>query len=181
MSVSFGATGALGDVILSPNTVVANACVFDNTGVYDLMFEMIPVYEDTIYTCERGYFLPQLSEECMRCPENSYCPGGEYTYSETYDTGIYVCPDGLIAADGMWELAQCGRLMHVGDSVLFMRTVKQTAPSIALDINADGVGDYWVNLTTFDVPINKNSTRKMKVKYGDVIYSVYDDTVDVTE
>ena len=159
----FGADNAFGDVILSPNVVVPNACVFDNTGVYESMFEMIPVYEDTIYTCERGYYLPKLSEECIQCPEISYCPGGKYTYSENYDTGINTCPDGLVAPNSMWELAQCGRLFHVEDSVLYLRTVKQTTPSFAFDVNADGIADYWANMTVGNVPISRGAARHLYV------------------
>ena len=178
--MSGGCVDALGSVILFPDTVVPNACVYDNTGVYSDEFEMTPIWEDTIYTCERGYFLPKLSEVCATCPENSYCPGGEYTYSETADTGLNACPDGLVAPDGMWELAQCGRKFHVGDGVLYLRTVKQTTPSLNFDIDGDGVADYFANLSTTDVTISKDSTRRMKVKYGDVLYFVHDDTVNAS-
>ena len=165
---------------LMPDSVITNACVYNNTGVYQNEFEMIPIWEDTIYTCERGYFLPKLSEVCATCPENSYCPGGEYTYSETADTGLNACPDGLVAPDGMWELAQCGRKFHVGDGVLYLRTAKQTPHALHFDVNGDGVADFFANLSTTDVAINKNSTRRMKVRMNDTIYFVHDDTVDVS-
>ena len=165
---------------LAPNAVIPNACVYNNTGVYQNEFEMIPIWEDTIYTCERGYFLPKLSEVCAHCPENSYCPGGEYTYSETADTGLNACPDGLVSPDGMWELAQCGRKFHVGDVFLYLRTAKQTAHALHFDVNGDGIADYFANLSTTDVTISKDSTRRMKVKYGDVLYFVHDDTVNAS-
>ena len=165
---------------LAPNTVIPNACVYNNTGVYSDEFEMIPIWEDTIYTCERGYFLPKLSEVCATCPENSYCPGGKYTYSETADTGLNTCPDGLVAPDGMWELAQCGRKFHVGDGVLYLRTAKQTAHALHFDTDGDGVADYFANLSTTDVTISKDSTRRMKVRMNDTVYFVHDDTVNAS-
>lgn len=178
--MSVGCADALGDIILYPNAVIPNACVYNNTGVYADEFEMIPIWEDSVYTCERGYFLPKLSEVCAMCPENSYCPGGEYTYSETADTGLNACPDGYVAPDGMWELAQCGRKFHVGDGVLYLRTVKQTTYALSVDVDGDGVADFFANLSTTDVPINKNSTRKMKVRMNDTVYFVHDDTVNVS-
>ncbi len=180
MSMSVGNWNAFGDIILYSNTVIPNACMYNNTGVYADEFEMIPIWEDTVYTCERGYFLPKLSEVCATCPENSYCTGGEYLYSETNDVGIRACPDGLVSPAGMWDVAQCGRLFHVGDAVLYLRTVKQTSPSLHFDINADGVADFFANMTAADVPISRGTSRKMHVRVGDVVYNVHDDTVDVT-
>lgn len=180
MSVSVGCANAFGDIILYPNAVIPNACVYNNTGVYQNEFEMIPIWEDTVYTCKRGYFLPKLSEVCATCPENSYCPGGEYTYSETNDVGINACPDGLVAPDGMWELSQCGRRFYIGDGVLYLRTAKHTAHALHFDTDGDGVADFFANLTTTEVSINKNSTRKMKVRMNDTVYFVHDDTVNVS-
>ena len=167
--------------ILSPNTVTQNACVYANTGVYQGEFVMVPIYEDTIYNCGAGYYLPKLSENCVLCRENSYCPGGDYTYSESDDTGISTCPDGTFAPNGMWELAQCGRKLHIGDAVLFLRASKQTEHALHIDINADGVADYYANLTTIDTPMSKDTDKKLKIKIDDVIYSAYDDTIKLNE
>ena len=131
-------------------------------------------------TCERGYYLPHASTKCEQCPENSYCPGGKYTYSENNDTGINTCPDGLVAPVGMWEAAQCGRRMHVKDGVFYLRQTKGTSPSLAFDVNSDGVADYYVGMSASDLSINKDTNYKMKFKYKDVVYSVHDDTVDAS-
>ena len=174
---------AMADVDLSflmPNTVVPNACIFENTGVYSGEFVMVPVYEDTIYTCEQGYYLPMESEICARCPENAYCPGGEYTYSENGAVGLNGCPDGTFAPDGMWELAQCGRKLHVDDAIVYLRTTPGTSPALRFDVDADGVADYFANLATDDVPMNKNTERKLKIKSGDVVYFVCDDTIEIS-
>ena len=165
--------------ILPPNTIIPNACVYQNTGVYQDGFVMVPVYENTVYKCEPGYWLPKLSETCVMCPENSYCPGGELTYSETNDSGLNPCPDGTVAPTAMWEIAQCGRPLHIGDAVLYLRTVRKTLPSLRLDVNGDGVADFFANTTLQDVVMNKNTQRKFKVKMGESIYSVYDDTVKI--
>ena len=168
------------DVILAPGAVVPNTCVFNNTGVYDGSFVMVPVYEDTVYTCERGYFLPMGREVCEICPENSYCSGGEYAFSETDDSGIVPCPDGSVAPIGMWDVAQCGRILHVNDAYIYLRRAKQTAPSLHIDVDGDGTADFFANLTPYDVVMNKNTDLRLRVKMGDVVYSVHDDTIDGT-
>lgn len=168
------------DVILAPGAVVPNACVFNNTGVYDGSFVMVPVYEDTMYTCERGYFLPMGREVCEICPENSYCSGGEYAFSETDDSGIIPCPDGSVAPIGMWDVTQCGRILHVNDAYIYLRRAKQTAPSLHVDVDGDGKADFFANLTPYDVVMNKNTDLRLRVKMGDVVYSVHDDTIDGT-
>lgn len=180
MSVSVNCFATdLSDVLLQ-DIVVPNACTFENIGVYQGGVTMIPIYEDIIYKCGRGYFLPKLSEGCVICPENAYCSGGDYTYSETDDIGLVYCPEGLYAPTGMWEVAQCGRRFHVGDNVLFLRTVKKTEPALSVDVNQDGVADFYANLTTQNVPMNKDTDKRLKVKIDGVVLFVYDDTIDLT-
>ncbi len=167
--------------ILLPGAVVQNACVFENTGVYADTFTMVPVYEDTVFTCNRGYFLPKESETCVLCLPDAWCPGGEYTYSVEGDTGINVCPPGTFAPAGMWDAVQCGRKFHVGDAFLYLRAGKATSPALHFDVNGDGVADMYANMTTYDVPMNSNTERKLKVRIGDTVYSVYDDTVIIPQ
>lgn len=166
---------------LLPNTVIKNACVYQKTGVYDNEFTMVPVYDDIVYKCMNGYYLPKNSELCTVCPVNSYCVGGEFLYSESQDAGIVACPEGTFAPMGMWESEQCGHMMHVGDDVLYLRASKKTEHALNFDVNSDGVPDFFANATTNEVVMNKNSERKFKVKLGDTVYYIYDDTVDVSD
>ncbi len=178
----FISTDCFADIvdILTPNNTVSNACNFQNTGVYQGGFVMIPIYEDTIYKCERGYYLPELSESCAQCPENSYCPGGDYTYSEE-SVGLYSCPEETFSSNGMWEISQCGRILHVGNDVLYLNSVQRTTPSLRLDLNHDGVADYFAHMTTLDVPMHIGTERKLKIRYMGLLYSVYDDTVEIKQ
>ena len=43
--------------------------------------------------CSEGYYLKAGSTYCSNCPANSWCPGGDYTYSATGNQGINSCPD----------------------------------------------------------------------------------------
>lgn len=164
------------DVILPPNSVILNSCIESNIGVYMGGFEMVPVYQDTVYTCAPGKYLPHNTETCETCPANAYCPGGDYTFDTELDRGIMSCADGLMAPAGMWQSAQCGHVLHVGDSIIYLRSERQTSPSVGFLLN-DGV--FYANATTSDVSMNSGTTRKLKFKNGDNIYSVYDDTVDI--
>ncbi len=45
------------------------------------------------YTCNPGKYLPMLKTQCESCPEDSYCGGGDYTYSTSVNQGITeTCP-----------------------------------------------------------------------------------------
>ena len=166
--------------IMQANYIYKKAAVFENLGTYNGIVYAIEVYEDTVYNCRPGYYLPHESESCVLCPKNSYCVGGEYTYSEEIDQGITYCPEGLSSPAGMWEAAQCGYKLHIGDDVIYSRSVKKTNPSLSLDTNNDGVADYFINTATpANLPMNNKTERKLKIKYNDNVYSVYDDSVEV--
>lgn len=136
---------------------------------------------DENLVCSKGEYLPAHRYQCETCPENNYCVGGTYPYSETNTSGATQCPNGLYAPAGMWESAQCGRILHIGDNVVYLRATKKTSPAIHIDIDNDGIADYFGNMTTLDVPMTRGTTRKLKLRYGGITYSVYDDSVDFGE
>ena len=63
--------------------------------------------------------------------------------------------------------------------MVYLRSVKKTTPSLNIDIDNDGVADFFGNMTTSDVVMNANTDKKLKVQYGGQTSSVYDDTVAV--
>ncbi len=105
---------------------------------------------------------------CTSCPENTYSPEGATTCT--------ACPAGLYSPAGMWESAQCGHILHVGDDVVYLRATKKTSPSVHVKIGND---IFYGNMTTADVPMNSGTAHKLKLNYGGTTYSVYDDTVNV--
>lgn len=169
---------ANGSEYFLPNTIIPNACTATNTGVYQGEFVMVPVYQDTIYTCAPGYYLPHLSEVCEKCPADSYCVGGDYTYSETVDSGIMSCASGLFAPSGMWQPEQCGHKLHIADVILYLRQTRQTEHTLNVQY---GDTVFYGNMTTADVPINADTERRLRIMLNDTIYSVYDDTVMVDD
>ena len=132
------------------------------------------------HTCATGYYMPANYDGCQLCPTNNYCGGGTYTFNENLAQGIASCASGLFAPTGMWESAQCGRILHIGDQIVYLRATKKTTPSVNVDIDNDGVADFFGNMTTLDVPMTNGTQRKLKLSYGGQTYSVYDDSVDLT-
>ena len=183
-------TNAFADVVVSnefpsndlmqANHVYQNAATFGNMGVYDGTVNAVAMYDDLQVSCAPGYYLPADAEECVLCLENNYCIGGTYTFNATTPQGITACGTGLYAPSGMWESAQCGRILHVGDGFVYLRATKKTSPSLHLDLNHDGVADYFGNMTTLDVPMSGSTQRKLKVRWNNTTYSVYDDSVDLS-
>jgi len=132
-------------------------------------------------TCERGYYLPMNSNECSICPANSYCAGDDYVFDDTSNQGIEQCPNNWLSPAGMWSSDQCGRALHIGNNVVYLRNVKKTTPSLNIDIDQDGTPDFFGNMTTQDVSMHTGTDRKLKLRYNNTTYSVYDDTVAVDE
>lgn len=58
---------------------------------------------------------------------------------------------------------------------MYLRSVKKTTPSLNAKIGND---IFYGNMTVADVAMNAATTRKLKVSYGGVTYSIYDDTIN---
>ena len=130
------------------------------------------------YDCAAGYYVPANNDGCVPCPADSYCPGGHYVFNETMAQGINTCANGLHTPVGMWESDQCGRILHIGENVIYMRSTRKTIPSFNIKVGND---IFYGNMTTADVPMSATATQKLKVKLGDTIYSVYDDSINPGE
>ncbi|MBQ7055644.1 MAG: hypothetical protein IJN91_01795 [Alphaproteobacteria bacterium] len=145
------------------------------SAVFNAVETPIIITPSTI-SCELGYYLPAGTTECAICPANSYCAGGEYEKSETADSGILPCDSGLISPTGMWQAEQCGHALHIGDSVLYLRQSQQTEHALHIQ---QGNDIFYGNATTADVPMNINTNHRLKVQHNNVIYSIYDDTIEL--
>ena len=149
-----------------------NMCTTNYTGFNAL-------FTANTHTCAAGYYLPANTDGCTICPENSYCAGGTYTFNKTTAQGLTgTCPAGLYAPAGMWAANQCGHILHIGDEVVYLHGVKKTSPSLHVKIGND---IFYGNMTTADVVMHAGTAHKLKVQYDNMTYSIYDDTVNVSQ
>lgn len=135
-------------------------------------YALVAQYEPNEHTCNAGYYLPANVDECTQCPTNSICSGGTYTFNETTDQGIQSCTSGTFAPTGS---SVCyPHIMHVGNDVMYMKSTKQTTPSLNIKIGND---IFYINMTTNRTKTNKDSARYFHVDWGDNHYYVCDDTM----
>ena len=104
--------------------------------------DCIPMETEEI-SCNPGYYLPANSQQCTQCPRNHYCPGGTFTET-TSDSGITQCPDNMYSPLGSDSADDCGRVLHIGEYILYLRTAKLTVPSLNVQIgNTIYYGDMF--------------------------------------
>ena len=48
-------------------------------------------WESKKFDCSSGTYLPKLSNTCIKCLANYYCPGGKYSYNKNKNQGIKKC------------------------------------------------------------------------------------------
>lgn len=126
---------------------------------------------DENLTCDAGEYLAQHDYQCSSCSANSYCLGGTYPYSETDTQGIQSCASGIFAPTGS---AVCyPHILHVGEDIMYMKSAKQTTPSLNFQI---GNERFYINMTTTRTRMNKDSVHYFHVDWGDNHYYVCDDT-----
>ena len=114
----------------------------DTAADHDSIDDCIPMETEEI-SCNPGYYLPADSTSCTQCPKNSYCPGGTFTET-TSDSGITQCPDNMYSPLGSDSADDCGRVLHIGEYILYLRTAKLTVPSLNVQIgNTIYYGDMF--------------------------------------
>ena len=114
----------------------------DTAADHNSIDDCIPMETEEI-SCNPGYYLPANSQQCTQCPRNHYCPGGTFTESST-DSGVTQCPDNMYSPLGSDSADDCGRVLHIGEYILYLRTAKLTVPSLNVQIgNTVYYGDMF--------------------------------------
>ena len=127
--------------------------------------------DNSVLSCDAGYYLPANVSECALCLENSVCSGGLYNFNETSDQGIQSCASGTFAPTGA---AVCyPHKLHVGNDVVYLRATKITTPSLNVQIGND---TFYANMTTVQTKMNKDSEHYFHVQWPDNDYYICDDT-----
>lgn len=128
-------------------------------------------YAPNSHDCSSGYYLPANIDECTLCPSGNACVGGTYSFNETLAQGIQNCANGTFAPSGS---AVCyPHILHVGDSNVYLKSTKQTTPSLNIKIGNDV---FYANMTTERTRMNKDSSRYFRARWGNNDYYICDDT-----
>lgn len=134
--------------------------------------DIYAIYEPNIHNCTTGYYLPANTDGCQPCPQNNKCVGGTYTFNETLPQGIEQCENGYFAPNGS---AVCyPHILHIENNNIYLKSEKATTPSLNVKISND---IFYANMTTIPTTINNTTEQYLKIKQGDTVYYVCDDTI----
>ena len=147
------------------NQNISNMCAVNLPKVLSASFE------PNTHTCSSGYYLPAGVDACTICRANNICSGGTYAFNETTDQGIQSCASGTFAPTG--STVCYPHILHVGDSNVYLKSTKQTTPSLNFQIGND---IFYANMTTVRTKMNKDSEHYFHAQWADNHYYVCDDT-----
>ena len=117
--------------------------------------------------CDAGMYVATAGAACENVGAGYYAPGGEVPYGSISDNRGQ-CPVQLTTIGygyGANEADDCGRKLHAGDEVVYLRSAPRTSP--ALNVR---VGD-----TVFYGAMSSTLAGKLKVNNNNTTYSVVND------
>lgn len=120
-------------------------------------------------TCSEGQYVATAGAGCVTVGGGYYGPGG--TVGQNATLARNQCPVGLTTIGygaGADEAGDCGRVMHMGENKLYLRSTKKTTPSLNVKV---GDTTYYGNMTS------GTTKGKLRVKSGATTYSVHDDSM----
>ncbi len=125
--------------------------------------------------CPGGSYLPVArATECSAVGVGYWAPSAYVTQGKT--SGRNACASGLTTVGhgaGADEADDCGKVLHIGNDKLYLRSAKKTTPSLNLSV---GGKTYYGNMSTEDKKVSNGATQPLKLKYNNVSYSVFDDS-----
>lgn len=116
--------------------------------------------------CQPGYYSSQDSGECTICEENHYCIGGENSTMKS-------CPSGLVAPVGTVSANECGKIMRIGENVLYLTQKQQTTPALAVKID-DKI--YYAKTTPVS-QIEQPTKHFLRTRIDGIEYSIHDNAI----
>ena len=141
--------------------------------------------------CGAGQWKPTSTGVCENVGVNYWGVGGQSFYGDALEKqqcGMMSMPND----DGTWtdkqlqttgsglganEAADCGRVLHVGDYSLRLRSGTAATPSLRFDFTHNGVQNLlWAKMTTTQKNMSSESAKKFKMNYNNQTYYVCDDT-----
>ncbi len=175
-------------VLIQAGQTIPNGCTYGLLQTYAAGVEMVPVYEggnsgssdpqepleSQIY-CAPGNYLPANATECEVCLSDHYCSGNVYDLDNDSAQGITPCPTGLVSAPGSKNAGYCGIMLHMDDDVMYLTSVKQTSPALAVRIDGD---IYYGRISGGVKAMNEDTSHQLRVRIDGQEYSIHDNTIE---
>ena len=162
---------------LSNGSLTEHGCYLGTDGDYgNAGGKRCYVHQDNL-KCNAGYYASTLSNgyvwnDTRAGLLSNTCVGvGAGYYSAANILTRNQCPTGLTTIGygaGADEVGDCGRVMHMGEDKLYLRSTKKTTPSLNVKV---GDTTYYGNMTS------GTTKGKLRVKSGTTTYSVHDDSM----
>ena len=150
---------------------IRNGCKTDFLQALNNVSNITATFAPNVHNCNPGYYLPANIDECRKCLNDHYCPGGILIFNEIVSQGIEPCADGTFAPMGSSMCYE--HILHIGDDVVYLKSTKLTTPSLNVGMD-DGI--FYANMTTTPTPMNGATEHYLKIEYDGIIYYVCDDT-----
>ena len=130
---------------------------------------------DCLIHCDGGYYIEAANDtECSAVGVGHWAAE---SWTIQGQSGSYTnCSGGLTTIGygvGADEAADCGRILHVGDNHLYLRSAIKTQPSLHVKI---GNTVLYGNMADTIVNMSDNIDHSLKMKFDNTVYSVYDDS-----
>ncbi len=127
-----------------------------------------------ITTCIGGQCVPVARAACANVGAGGWSSGGNVPQGNTL--ACNVCPSGEMTIGygvGANESGDCGRVLHVGDSQLYLRSDRKTEHTLNFKI---GDKIYYANMSTDNIGMSHGATKALKLRFNNTTYSAYDDS-----
>ena len=124
---------------------------------------------DCKISCGGGYYIPTANATSCSSVGVGYWAGASVVSQGNVGSRT-ACASGLTTIGygaGADEAGDCGRVMHFGDSKLYLRSTKKTTPSLNVKI---GDKTFYGNMSTA-------TKGKLRIKKDATTYSVHDDSM----
>ena len=122
--------------------------------------------------CGAGTYLATANNAtCTDVGAGYWAAGGVVNYGST--SARTACASGLTTVGyghGANEAADCGRILHIGNYVLYAKTTKPTTPAINIQPENDSV--YYVGVSDTD-----HTLTPVHVTQGNTQYTAFDDSI----
>ena len=126
-------------------------------------------------TCAPGQYVATAGAACANVGAGNWGEGGTVAQNATLPRTA--CATGLTTIGygmGADAAADCGHKFHVGENIVYLRSVKRTNPSLNVKI---GGTTFYGNMGTTERNMSVDQNKKLKVKDNGTIYYVYDDSI----